>query len=126
MIIKGLKIKAFGGLKDRELELKSGMNVVYGENERGKSTLQTFIKVMLYGFSTSRSKDIKNNDRLKYSPWTGERPSGELHISHEGKEIIIQRTFGNTKKEDNIVVLDSLTGKKLEEYKNYSPGEYFL
>ncbi|MGM9974279.1 MAG: AAA family ATPase [Clostridiaceae bacterium] len=126
MIIKGLKIKAFGGLKDRELELKSGMNVVYGENERGKSTLQTFIKVMLYGFSSSRSKDIKNNDRLKYSPWTGERPSGELHISHEGKEIIIQRTFGNTKKEDNIVVLDSLTGKKLEEYKNYSPGEYFL
>ncbi|WP_426348929.1 AAA family ATPase [Alloiococcus sp. CFN-8] len=126
MIIKGLKIKAFGGLKDKELELKSGMNVIYGENERGKSTLQTFIKVMLYGFSSSRSKDIKNNDRLKYSPWNGERPAGELHVSHEDREIIIQRTFGNTKKEDNIAVLDSLTGKKLEEYRNYSPGDYLL
>lgn len=126
MIIKRLKIKAFGGLKDKELELKSGINVIYGENERGKSTIQTFIKVMLYGFSSSRSKDIKNNDRLKYTPWTGDRPGGEVYITHEGKEIIIQRTFGSTKKEDNIAVLDSLTGKKLEEYKNYSPGDYLL
>ena len=126
MIIKGLKIKAFGGLKDKEIELKSGINVIYGENERGKSSLQTFIKVMLYGFSSSRSKDIKNNDRLKYTPWTGERTGGEINICHEGKDIIIQRTFGNTKKEDNISVLDSLTGKKLEGYKSYSPGEDLL
>lgn len=44
MIIKNIKIKKFGILKDRDIEFKEGINIVNGENEAGKTTLQHFIK----------------------------------------------------------------------------------
>ena len=43
MQIKKLQINNFGKLKNKNIELKNGINVVYGENESGKSTLLDFI-----------------------------------------------------------------------------------
>ena len=43
MKIKKIYISAFGGLKDFTLELNDGLNVVYGNNEDGKSTVAAFI-----------------------------------------------------------------------------------
>ncbi len=126
MIIKRVRIKNFGKLKNRDIKLTEGINIIYGENEQGKSTLQGFIKTMLYGFSSTRTKDVKNNDRLRYSPWSGERMSGEILIDHEGREVVINRTFGSTKKEDGISVVDALTGKTIEKLKDYSPGNSLL
>ena len=50
MIIKELKIDSFGGVENKHIPLSRGLNLVYGENEAGKSTIEEFIKVMLYGF----------------------------------------------------------------------------
>ena len=36
MKIKNLKINGFGKLKDKEINLENGINVIYGENEIGK------------------------------------------------------------------------------------------
>ena len=49
MIIEKLNIKAFGRLRDYELELSPGVNIIEGENESGKSTLCAFIKFIFYG-----------------------------------------------------------------------------
>ena len=49
MIIKRVNIIAFGGLKDKIIDFDNGINVIYGENEAGKSTIQSFIKIWLYG-----------------------------------------------------------------------------
>ncbi|WP_147590050.1 ATP-binding protein, partial [Clostridium polynesiense] len=46
MIIEKIRIKSFGKLKNKDLNLKPGINIIYGENEKGKSTIQGFIKVM--------------------------------------------------------------------------------
>ena len=46
MKIKKLKINGFGKLKDKDIELKEGINIIYGKNEAGKSTLLKFITRM--------------------------------------------------------------------------------
>ena len=64
MIIKRVNIIAFGGLKDKVISFDNGINVIYGENEAGKSTIQAFIKIWLYGMSSYKGKDYKQNERL--------------------------------------------------------------
>ena len=53
--IKHLKVNGFGKLKNKDIDLIDGINVIYGENESGKSTLLKFISCMFYG--TSRNKN---------------------------------------------------------------------
>ena len=49
MVIRRLKIKNFGKIRDKDMELSPGINVLYGENESGKTTTHTFIRSMFYG-----------------------------------------------------------------------------
>ena len=58
MKIKELKINGFGKLENKEIELKDNINVIYGKNEAGKSTLLKFITGMFYGLSKNK------NDKL--------------------------------------------------------------
>lgn len=123
MIIKKVQIEFFAGIKNKTLNFKEGFNLIFGENEKGKSTIENFIKIWLYGMENSRGKF---NDRKKYSPLSGEKISGELSVEHEGKGYIIKRTFGRSKKDDTCEILDEITGEIIDfEYKN-EPGRYFF
>lgn len=126
MRIRKVNIIAFGGLKNKIIEFDDGINVIYGENEAGKSTIQAFIKVWLYGFNNSRGKDLKINERLRYMPSSEEKIRGELFVEVEDKIYIIKRTFGKTKKEDTSVIINSLTGEEVNEIGTDEPGKYFL
>lgn len=126
MIIKKVNIIAFGGLKDKVISFDKGMNVVYGENEAGKSTIQTFIKIWLYGMSNYKGKDYKQNERLKYMPSTGETISGELYVEFKNKHYIIKRNFGKSKKEDTSLVIDAITGEEIKYISKDEPGKYFF
>src|SRR5471030_222275 len=97
LVIKKVNIEFFAGLKGKSLDFTKGFNLIYGKNEQGKSSIENFIKIWLYGIDSSRGKV---NDRKKYLPLTGERISGELIIDYKGKGYIIKRSFGITKKED--------------------------
>ena len=84
--IHKLKINAYGKLKDKEIEFKDHINVVYGKNEAGKSTILTFIVNMLYGIS--KNKNGKNySDFEKYKPWDAEEFSGKLEYELNNHEI---------------------------------------
>ena len=54
MKILSLHIDGFGKFHDRDISFEDGLNVVYGKNEAGKSTLHTFIKGMLFGIERQR------------------------------------------------------------------------
>ena len=43
-----LHINGFGKIHDRTISFSDGINVIYGRNEAGKSTLHTFIRGMLF------------------------------------------------------------------------------
>ena len=48
--IEQLRVRGFGHFTDYALELGPGLNLLYGPNEAGKSTLLAFLRGMLFGF----------------------------------------------------------------------------
>ena len=62
MRIKGLTIKNFGKIHDKEIKLSPGINVLYGENESDSEIARTFIKSMLYGITRMRGRAAKNDN----------------------------------------------------------------
>lgn len=124
MIIRKIRIKSFGGINDKEIDFNNGINLIYGENEKGKSTIQSFIRIWLFGFGSTRGN--KNNLRKKYMPFSGEKMQGELVVSYKNKEYIIKRIFGLTKKDDVSTIYDGLTGEELKDINKEEPGTYFL
>ena len=70
-----LQIKGFGKFHDRSLTFADGINVVYGKNEAGKSTIHTFIRCMLFGIAPRRGKA---GGKDLYSRWSMRDISTEL------------------------------------------------
>ena len=65
------------GAYDGVTELEDGLNVVYAENEAGKSTLSELIFTMLYGINTSdREKKGYIPPKTRYAPWSGKPATG--------------------------------------------------
>ena len=52
-----LHIDGFGKFHDRTISLNDGINIIYGKNEAGKSTLHTFIRGMLFGIDEVHAFD---------------------------------------------------------------------
>ena len=85
MKINKLKINSYGKLKEKEIDLKEGINIIYGQNEAGKSTLINFIINSFYGISKNkRGKEVSDYD--KYKPWVGEEFSGKVEYELDNKE----------------------------------------
>lgn len=85
MKINKLKINAYGKLKEKEIELGENINLIYGENEAGKSTLLKFITNSFYGISKNKNgKEM--SDFEKYTPWVGEEFSGKLEYELDNQE----------------------------------------
>ncbi len=105
MHIEKLEIGGFGKLKDVSICLSKGLNVIYGANESGKSTLQLFIKAMFYGLKGGRtSRDGTPPPLKKYRPWTGEEYRGAIHYKLDnGQAYRVERNFGS----GSVKVFDS-------------------
>ena len=89
-----LHIDGFGKFHDLDLRFAEGMNILYGHNEAGKSTLHAFLQAMLYGLE--RRPGIGSAAKLhkKYRPWDApERFGGTLRLAHEGSIYRIVRDF---------------------------------
>ena len=91
--INKLKINSYGKLFVKEINLENGINLIYGENEAGKSTLIKFIINSFYGISKNK-KGKEYSDYEKYLPWTGEEFSGKIKYELNNKKIFeIYRDF---------------------------------
>ena len=85
MKINKLKINSYGKLKEKEISFQNGINLIYGQNEAGKSTLIKFITNSFYGISKNKKgKEVSDFD--KYKPWSGEEFSGKLEYELDNKE----------------------------------------
>ncbi|MBO4897563.1 MAG: AAA family ATPase [Clostridia bacterium] len=115
MKIKSVNIISYGKFNNRQIDFKDGLNIVYGGNEAGKSTLMSFIKSMLFGFNAPKVSDVKRNDRLKYTPWDGKILSGEMDIvSDGGKTLRISRKSGRTRAYDALECFDILNSENYD------------
>ena len=93
MKIKEIKINNYGNLENKEINLKNNINIIYGKNESGKSTLLSYIKNIFYGISKNKNgKSISEYDQ--YKPWGKEDFSGKLKYELDnGEEFEIFRDF---------------------------------
>ena len=100
MKINKIKINSYGKLNNKEINLKNGINIIYGKNEAGKSTLINFIINSFYGISKNK-KGKEISDFEKYKPWTGDEFSGKIEYELDNKnKYEIFRDF--TKKNPKI------------------------
>jgi len=76
MKISELAVSGFGVWRDVKLTgLADGLNVFYGANESGKTTLMQFVRAMFYGFSSARRKRY-------FPPVHGGLPGGTLRVKN--------------------------------------------
>ena len=107
MIIKRVAIKNFGRIHDRTMEFAPGMNVLYGENESGKTTTHTFVKSMLYGIQRQRGRAARKDAYTIYLPW--ENPAvygGVLWFENGGKNFRLSRNFYKENPESELLCED--------------------
>ena len=95
MFLKKVAIKNFGRFKDREISFDDRMNMVFGLNESGKTTLNWFIRGMLYGLEGGK---VRKGGLLppsrRYEPWNGESYGGYLeYVLDNGDWYRIERDF---------------------------------
>lgn len=90
LYLKNIYINSFGKFKDKTIgDFKPGLNIVYGKNEAGKSTIFNFIKGVLCGWPT---KNVAKKQINTY----GSSRSGQLVF--DGEETVVvkrDKTIGN-------------------------------
>lgn len=111
MKIKSLDIASFGKFKNYHLDLSDGLTVLYGENEKGKSTIMAFIRMMFYG-STGKASGIDKNLRKKYRPWGSDLMAGSITFECGGVNYRLEREFKASNSTDKISLINLDLGEK--------------
>lgn len=126
MRLINLSILRFGGLENFELRFEDGLQMVYGPNESGKSSILAFIRAMLYGFGRN-SKDPEKSDRLRYRPWqSSEDFGGTMRFEHNGVTYRLERFFAGRRAQDRIGLWDEERMTQVRLSNPHAPGEELL
>ena len=120
MKIEKIHINGFGKFKDKTIEFKDGFNLIYGENEAGKSTLHKFIEGMFFGFFKDYSKNkYYTPDYNKYLPWEFDVYGGSIEFENDEKKYRIERNFN--RRAESFKLFDNVTGEDLTDTLPYDP-----
>ncbi len=121
MRICEIKIGQFGAIKNKDIPLSAGINLIMGDNESGKSTLCAFIKFVLYGFSTPE-------ERKKHTSLLTGRSEGSLIV--EGNDGVVYRIERSEteKGRGKVTVKNDFDGTEFTDWREHAqtPGDYFL
>ena len=112
MQINQIKIYNYGKLQNKEYTFGPGINLIYGENEAGKSTMQAFLKSMLFGMEKPKGRAAAGELYTKYEPWHAPSYySGAMHFFVDGKPFYLERNF--YVKEKKEVLCNEKDGEEL-------------
>lgn len=104
MIINRLILKNFGKFQGKEIELKEGINILFGKNESGKSTIHVFLQSMLFGMKRGRGKASKTDIYSRYMPWeNGNWYEGSMVFTCGERTFRLERGFGKFAKAPILV-----------------------
>ncbi|MFC2583750.1 MAG: ATP-binding protein [Lachnoanaerobaculum saburreum] len=114
MRLLSLHINGFGKFKNKDLVFGDNMNIVYGYNEAGKSTIFMFIKAMLYGLERAKGRASKSDTWTKFKPWgNGDIYGGSLRFSYRERAYRIERDFTKTATTP-FAIINETDGKPVE------------
>lgn len=113
MKLLDLHIDGFGKFHDRSITFNDGINIVYGKNEAGKSTLHTFIRCMLFGLEPGRGRANLHDTYAKYEPWEHQAAyGGQLRLEHVGTIYCLSRCFQKDRR--SFTITDETHGRQTE------------
>lgn len=114
MIIKDLFTNGYGKFHEHSIHFDSGINLLYGKNEAGKSTLHSFMNSMFFGSHKVKSKNAKGEFYHKYKPWDDmEDYKGLMRFEQKGITYRIERDFkdGNS----GLFLTNETMNQRMEE-----------
>jgi uncharacterized protein YhaN len=102
MQIREIHIERFGKFSHyRVVPVSSGLNVIYGRNEFGKTTLLEFVRWVLFGF------EKKRKGMNSYTPVDGGEHAGTLMCEMaNGEQIFISRSGGTLEGQVKVQTAD--------------------
>lgn len=105
MKITDIHIYGYGKLTDFMLTDIQSLQVIYGENEAGKSTIMSFIHSILFGFPA------KVQSELRYEPKEGAKYGGRLTAIFPDKgKAVIERVKGKASGDVSVLLEDGTKG----------------
>ncbi len=108
MIINKIKYKVYGKLTDVVIDLEKGMNLLYGKNEAGKSTIFDSIASLIYGFRpVSREKH-------PYVHWEKNEINFSAEIEEKEELFTVERSLRSVPK----CVITDLNERKSQIFRN--------
>ncbi|QNM04338.1 ATP-binding protein [Qiania dongpingensis] len=108
MILKDIHISSFGKYTHQDMSFDEGINVIYGDNESGKSTLHAYLKSMLFGMERGRGKAAWNDAYSHYYPWNSQASyGGSLSFSAGDGEYLIERCLDTKNRSLSLKYQDS-------------------
>lgn len=104
MILNEVNLKNFGKFCDRTFSFTDGLNVIYGPNEAGKTTIYQAIHALLFGLEKQRGRAARTDLYTTYQPWENKtRYEGALRFTTGGKSFYLERSFYHTEKSARLV-----------------------
>ena len=99
MNIKELNLKNFGKFSEKKFYFSDGLNIIYGANGSGKTTIYQSIAALLFGMEKQRGRAARNDAYTTYQPWENRTwYEGTLKFETGGKLFRIERNFYHTEK----------------------------
>ncbi len=125
MKIEKIHIDSFMGKRDFTLTLTTGINILRGNNESGKSTIAEFIKFMLYG-AAARGTDGSLPERQRYLSFGDTSFGGSMELVTAKGHFRIDRTVtaGANGFRESLAVTD--LDKRAQVFKGENAGEALL
>ena len=103
MQIREARIFNFGKLQNANFRFHEGINVIYGENEHGKTTLHAFLLGMLFGMEKGRGRVGASDAYGRYEPWHAPSfYSGALRFFVGGQPFYLERNFYSKEKSEYL------------------------
>jgi len=104
MEIRELDIKSYGKFSNHHMTFRPGINIIYGGNETGKTTIHSFIWAMLFGLNRARGRASKTDEYQLRQPWDAPGAYlGSMRISENGEIYRIDRCFDRSAKPLSLV-----------------------
>lgn len=111
MYLNKLLLKDFGKFNNKEIDLKPGINLIYGAKAEGKTTVKNFVVSMLYGIDRSRGIGESKDVYEEYKPKDRKGFSGKAYVESNNNKYFIERSF--LRRDRRVSVMDVQSGREV-------------
>lgn len=107
MYLTKLLIRDFGKFHNKSMDLDKGINIIFGQEESGKSTVRDFLIGLMYGIPRREGiTRVRSNYDLR-KPRNGNGYSGTAYLRDDDNTYLIDRSFLAGAKKASVLDVNS-------------------